>query len=213
MIKRLLLNLISESFEATPICALLGPRQCGKTTLAKVYTNIHKDEDVHFFDLEDPLDLARLDNPKIAFEALKGIIVIDEIQLRPNLFSVLRVIVDNTNIKFLILGSASQELIQQSSETLAGRISYLEMSPFSLQEVDDIQRLWLCGGFPKSYLSSTDKISMNWRKAYVRTFLEKDIPSFGFNISPHVIRRFWMMLTHYHGQVFNASEIDEKKCS
>ena len=161
MIKRLLLNLISESFEATPICALLGPRQCGKTTLAKVYTNIRKDEDVHFFDLEDPLDLARLDNPKIAFEALKGIIVIDEIQLRPNLFSVLRVIVDNTNIKFLILGSASQELIQQSSETLAGRISYLEMSPFSLQEVDDIQKLWLRGGFPKSYLSSTDKISMN----------------------------------------------------
>jgi predicted AAA+ superfamily ATPase len=207
MIKRLLLNLISESFEATPICALLGPRQCGKTTLAKVYTNIRKDEDVHFFDLEDPLDLARLDNPKIAFESLKGIIVIDEIQLRPNLFSVLRVIVDNTNIKFLILGSASQELIQQSSETLAGRISYLEMSPFSLQEVDDIQKLWLRGGFPKSYLSSTDKISMNWRKAYVRTFLEKDIPSFGFNISPHVIRRFWMMLTHYHGQVFNASEI------
>lgn len=207
MIKRKLLNLIKESFQISPVCALLGPRQCGKTTLAKAYTNMCENDEVHFFDLEDPLDLSRLDNPKIVLEPLKGLIIIDEVQFRPNLFSILRVLVDNTDKRFLILGSASQQLIQQSSETLAGRISYLEMTPFSLQEVDHTRKLWIRGGFPRSYLATTDKNSFNWRKAYIRTFLEKDIPYLGFGISPHVIRRFWAMLAHYHGQLFNASEI------
>lgn len=207
MIKRILLDSIRASFKITPICALLGARQCGKTTLAKMYADVYKAEKIHFFDLEDPLDLAKLDNPKIAFEELDGLIVIDEIQLKPNLFSVLRVLVDSKNKKFLILGSASQQLIRQSSETLAGRITYLEMFPFSIQEVDNMQRLWVRGGFPKSYLLSTNKMSSDWRKSYIKTFLEKDIPSFGFDISSHVIRRFWTMLAHYHGQLFNASEI------
>jgi predicted AAA+ superfamily ATPase len=207
MIHRTLLDKIIGSFEIAPICALLGPRQCGKTTLAKIYAEKFDKQDVHFFDLEDPLHLARLDNPKIAFEFLSGLIIIDEIQLRPDLFPILRVIVDNTDKHFLILGSASQQLIRQSSESLAGRINYLEMTPFSLKETDNTKTLWQRGGFPKSYLAPSEQISNSWRKSYIRTFLEKDIASFGFDIPSQVMRRFWYMIAHYHGQLFNASEI------
>ena len=207
MINRTLFKKISDSFDITPICALLGPRQCGKTTLARLYAREFLKEEIHFFDLEDPIDLARLNNPKIAFDFLKGIIIIDEIQLRPDLFPILRVIIDNTDKRFLILGSASQDLIRQSSESLAGRIIYLEMTPFSLREIDDRNRLWLRGGFPRSYLASSDSNSYEWRKSYIRTFLEKDIASLGFNISSQTIRRFWAMLAHYHGQLFNSCEI------
>ena len=201
------LQKIESSFEIATVCAILGPRQCGKTTLAKLYIKTFKKK-VYFFDLEDPLDLTKLEHPKLTLEPLNGLIVIDEIQRRPELFSILRVLVDkDTNKQFLILGSASQDLIRQSSETLAGRINYIEMTPFSLSEVKDLKILWNRGGLPKSYLASNDKISHNWRKSYIRTFLERDIRSFGFNIPPQTMRRFWIMLTHYHGQIFNASEI------
>lgn len=207
MIERVLLNKIIDFFQVAPVCAILGPRQCGKTTLAKFYSTKLNNNKVHFFDLEDPLDLARLDNPKIAFELLEGLIIIDEIQFRPDLFPILRVIVDNTDKRFLILGSASQQLIRQSSESLAGRINYLEMTPFSLMETGHLRTLWQRGGFPKSYLAANEHISIQWRKSYIRTFLEKDIASFGFGVPTQVMHRFWSMLAHYHGQLFNASEI------
>lgn len=198
---------INQAFEVSPVCAILGPRQCGKTTLAKKYIKSHFNQH-HIFDLEDPTDLARLENPKLTLENLKGIIIIDEIQRRPELFPYIRVLVDNHNDKnFLILGSASRELIRQSSETLAGRIQYIDMMPFSINEVPDIQKLWSQGGYPRSYLADNDRISNEWRKNYIRTFLEMDLPNFGFNITTQRIRRFWMMLAHYHGQSFNASEI------
>ena len=193
------LEAISNSFDITPICGLLGPRQCGKTTIAKEYIktqkNLHPNQEaIHFFDLEDPIDLSRLDNPKLALEQLKGLIVIDEIQRRPDLFPVLRVLVDRTDQKYLILGSASQELIRQSSESLAGRINYIEMTPFSFLETQEFNNLWVRGGFPRSYLASSEGNSNVWRKTYIKTFLEKDIASFGFDISPQLLRRFWMML-------------------
>ncbi len=201
------LDAINNSFLVNPICALLGPRQCGKTTLSKEYAKI-TDLEKHFFDLEDPIDLSKLDNPKLTLEFLDGLIIIDEIQRKEELFPYLRVLVDKyPDRKILVLGSASQELIKQSSETLAGRISYIEMTPFSIHEVDNINKLWNRGGFPKSYLPTSDSISNQWRKSYIRTFLERDIRNFGFDIPPQTMRRFWAMLAHYHGQIFNASEI------
>lgn len=201
------LNAINNSFLVNPICALLGPRQCGKTTLSKEYAKTI-DLEKHFFDLEDPMDLSKLDNPKLTLEFLTGLIIIDEIQRKEELFPYLRVLVDKyPDRKILVLGSASQDLIQQSSETLAGRISYIEMTPFSIYEVDNINKLWNRGGFPKSYFSTSDNVSNQWRKSYITTFLERDIRNFGFDISPQAMRRFWSMLAHYHGQIFNASEI------
>ena len=192
-----------------PICALLSPRQVGKTTLAKMYVSQKKVEDVHFFDLENPLDLARLENPMFALSPLHELIVIDEIQRRPELFPILRVLVDQdeSNRQFLILGSASRDLIRQSSETLAGRIGYIELMPFSLEEAKKSDTLWIRGGFPRSYLASNEGDSYLWRQAYITTFLERDIPNLGFQIPPQQIRRFWLMLAHYHGQIFNASEL------
>jgi len=214
------LDLISFNFRIHPICAILGPRQVGKMTLAKQYVQQYFAQNAYFFDLENPLDIARLENPMLALQAIsEELIVIDEIQLRPELFPVLRVIVDTTRTvihtsdiqarakKFLILGSASRDLLQQSSETLAGRIGYIELPPFSLIEVQNSSRLWLRGGFPNSYLAEGDLESYVWRQNYIRTFLERDIPSLGFNIPALQMRRFWLMLAHYHGQIFNASEI------
>lgn len=197
---------IQSAFEITPICALLGPRQCGKTTLSRIYAQNIKGP-VHILDLEDPGALARLENAKLVLESLEGFIIIDEVQLRPELFPLLRVLVDNSPQKFLILGSASPELIRNSSETLAGRITYIEMTPFSLPEVHDWRRLWERGGYPRSYLAPTFHVSQGWRMGFINTFLEKDIPQLGFEIAPAKIRRFWMMLAHYHGGIFNASEI------
>lgn len=193
-----------------PICAILGPRQVGKTTLAKMYAEKEYLDKTYFFDLENPIDLARLDNPMLALSSIdKELIVIDEIQRRPELFPVLRVLADQKEKKrkFLILGSASRELIRQSSETLAGRIAYMELPPFALCEVFDSQKLWLRGGFPLSYLAETEEESYLWRKNYITTFLEKDIPNLGFSIPPQQLRRFWQMLANYHGQTFNASAI------
>ena len=201
---------ISDYFEAHPIVGILGPRQSGKTTLAEMYAKHLKQATplIHHFDLEDPTDLARLETPKLALEGLSGIIVIDEIQRAPDLFPYLRVLVDRQpELKILILGSASRDLLQQSSETLAGRIAYFELPPFSYQETHDLQKLWLQGGFPRSYLAPNIEASNLWRGQYITTFLERDIPNLGITISPMVLRRFWMMLAHYHGNTFNASEI------
>lgn len=201
-------NAIEQAFKVTPIVALLGPRQCGKTTLANMYAKAHSDVSVTHFDLENPIDLAKLDEPMLALKALRGLIIIDEIQRKPNLFPLLRVLADEkVDRKFLILGSASRDLIQQSSESLAGRISYIEMTPFSYPEVKDMNKLLLRGGFPRSYLAENDEHSYAWRNQYITTYLEQDIPNLGIRIPAPVLRRFWMMLTHYHGNVFNASEL------
>lgn len=217
------LDAITNQFRVHEVCALLGPRQVGKTTLAKMYVKKYFPNDAYFFDLENPADLQRLENPMLALQSIsQQLIVIDEIQRRPELFPVLRVLVDATRVpfdeasqkknvknkkQFLILGSASRDLIRQSSETLAGRIGYIELLPFSLSEVHDIERLWLRGGFPNSYLAANDGDSYLWRQGYITTFLERDIPSLGFDIPAAQMRRFWLMLAHYHGQTFNASEI------
>lgn len=210
MIRKDYLKAISLQFKIHPICALLGPRQVGKTTIARMFTEEYGPENVKFFDLENPIDLARLENPMLALSGIsQELIVIDEIQRRPELFPILRVLVDRVDSKnkFLILGSASRDLIRQSSETLAGRIGYIELAPFSLTEVGNDELLWLRGGYPKSYLASNNQESNIWRQNYISTFLERDIPSLGFNIPPQQLRRFWLMLAHYHGQIFNASEL------
>ncbi|MBS0620215.1 MAG: ATP-binding protein [Verrucomicrobia bacterium] len=205
------LKTIELQFSVHPACAILGPRQVGKTTLAKAFLELDPSASYHFFDLENPLDLARLENPMLTLSKLSGkLIVIDEIQRAPELFPVLRVLIDDKEkkLRFLILGSASRDLIRQSSETLAGRIGYMELMPFSLDEVDhDAELLWLRGGFPLSYLAKSDAESYLWRQSYITTFLERDIPGLGFQIPPQQMRRFWLMLVHYHGQIFNASEL------
>ena len=205
---------IHNAVDHNPVTALLGPRQCGKTTLARDYVASLKPEfpeHANYFDLEDPQDLARLADPILALSPLSGVIVIDEIQRFPNLFPILRVLVDkkNSNRRFLILGSASRELINQSSESLAGRITHLEITQFQATEVgiEHFDRLWIRGGFPRSYLADNDAVSMAWRNDFTRTFLERDIPQLGIQIPAADLRRFWMMLAHYHGQIFNASEL------
>ena len=192
--------------------AILGPRQCGKTTLARDYLATLADdpaEPVHYFDLEDPEHLNRLTDAKLALAPLTGLVVIDEVQRLPELFPLLRVLVDRPGHqqRFLILGSASRELIRQSSETLAGRIAYLELSPFAAFETQDHATLWLRGGFPPAFLAASDDDSMNWRKAYVTTFLERDVPALGIGLASNALRRFWTMLAHYHGNVFNAADL------
>jgi hypothetical protein len=201
---------IDTQFRIHPACGLLGPRQVGKTTLAAMYTKQYFSGTSSFFDLENPLDLARLDNPMFILSHLTNqLIIIDEIQRRPELFPVLRVLADEheKKRKFLILGSASRDLIRQSSETLAGRIGYIELLPLSLFEVKNSMLLWLRGGFPRSYLADTNNDSYQWRLDYITTFLERDIPSLGFDIPAPQLRRFWLMIAHYHGQIFNASEL------
>jgi len=194
--------------------ALLGPRQSGKTTLARQIAQSGAwpfDPNLAYFDLEDPAQIERLHNPRLALDPLRGLVVVDEIQRRPNLFPVLRVLADRdgTPARFLILGSASRDLIRQSSESLAGRIHFVDVTPFGLGEVGapSLDVLWLRGGFPRSFLSETDDESWEWRGDYIRTFLERDVPELGIRVPPLTLRRFWMMLAHYHGQLFNASEL------
>ncbi len=203
------LKAIASAFKTSKVVAMLGPRQCGKTTVAREYFKQQQGLPENYFDLENPTDLLRLQDPLLGLESLKGLIVIDEIQRIPELFSILRVLVDRTPLRqhYLILGSASRELIQQSSESLAGRIHYLEITPFSIPEINNLEKLWLRGGFPLAYLAKNDADSTQWRKNYIKTFLEQDIPQLGINIPTAHLRRFWMMLTHYHGQIFNASEL------
>lgn len=201
--KKALLRL-RKKLKTFPVVAILGPRQCGKTTLAKQLGCRH------FFDLENPRDLARLDEPQLALESLRGLVAIDEIQKKPDLFPLLRYLVDQKNKqKFLILGSASRDLIRQGAETLAGRISFENLSGFSLEEVGfkALAKLWVRGGFPLSFLAKSEEASEAWRESYIATFLERDIPQLGIQIPAQTLRRFWMMISHYHGQVLNLSEL------
>jgi predicted AAA+ superfamily ATPase len=204
------LKQLHSSFKVHPVVGLLGPRQCGKFTLARLLASEHSKEPVTLFDLEDPTDLARLEQPKLALQDLRGWIIIDEIQKCPELFPLLRVLADRPGelAKFLVLGSASRDLIQQSSETLAGRIGYIELTPFESREVPDLEKeLWIRGGFPRSELAPDEASSFDWRKNYIATYLERDLPQLGITVPALTMRRFWMMLTHYHGQIFNASAL------
>lgn len=200
---------IQRLFSIHPVVGLIGVRQVGKTTLARSYVDRVRGP-VHYFDLENPGDEARLSDPMLALDRLTGLVVIDEIQQSPGLFPVLRVLVDRTSVKvrFLVLGSASPDLLRQGSETLAGRIAYHELKGLALDEVGvaNAQRLWLRGGFPKSFLARTAAASDEWRREFIRTFLERDLPQLGFNIKSTTLRRFWGMLAHYHGQIWNSSE-------
>jgi len=197
---------ITRDFKIFPICALLGARQVGKTTLARQYAESKKLlMEIHYFDLEDYTDLAKLANPKIALEPLKGLIIIDEIQRRPDLFPYLRVLADrpNTPARFLILGSASKELLKQSGESLAGRIGYIYVNPFGLKDIGDQTLLWSQGGFPLSVLCENTDDSLRWRKSYLQTYFERDLRDIGLNLPPQRIYKLWNLLTHYHGQTTN----------
>lgn len=199
---------LTKALARSPITALLGPRQCGKTTLARMLAD---QQSSTYFDLESQPDLRRLTNPEMTFASLSGLVVIDEIQNQPALFPALKVVVDKPDNKcnFLILGSASPSLIKNVSETLAGRVEFVDMAGFDLTELgaDIWQRLWLRGGFPRSYLAQNDADSFAWREGFIRTFLQRDIPQLGINIPAEAIRRFWTMLAHYHGQTWNASRL------
>jgi len=200
---------LKKRLNNNPIVAILGPRQCGKTTLSKQFFSQHKAKHT-VFDLEDPRDIERINNPLLALEGLTGLVIIDEIQRKPDLFPVLRSLSDRfPKTKYLILGSASRDLIKQSSETLAGRISYLEIGGFTLDHIDiqNSEKLWMRGSFPRSFLASNENASYEWRQDFIATFLERDIPQLGIQIPAKSLRRFWTMLAHYHGQIFNASEI------
>ena len=192
-----------------PVVGILGARQVGKTTLARRLVESHRGP-VTYFDLESAEDLARLADPMLALRPLTGLIVLDEVQRRPDLFTQLRVLVDEprTRRRFLVLGSASPDLLRQTSETLAGRIAHHELGGFALEEVGSRQwsKLWRRGGFPRSFLARSESESLEWRKAMIRTFLERDIPALGLRLPAATLRRFWMMLAHYHAQVWNASE-------
>ena len=204
------LRILTQRIKEVPVVAIIGPRQCGKTTLAKQFARKYSSKRIHFFDLENPNDLVRLDNPTLALKDLKGFIIIDEVQRKPDLFPILRVLVDHqTSVRYILLGSASRDLLAQSSESLAGRISYMEIGGLSLEhkEISDFKKLWIRGSFPRSYLARSEKLSFQWRQDFVTTFLERDIPNLGLNIPTQMLRRFWMMLSHYHGNIFNASEI------
>jgi predicted AAA+ superfamily ATPase len=191
------------------VVGIIGARQVGKTTLARLLLK-NAGGPSTYYDLEDPEDLSRLADPMIALKSLKGTVVIDEVQRLPELFPVLRVLADRpkTPARFLVLGSASPALLRQGSESLAGRIYYHELGGFSLDEVGvtNHRRLWLRGGFPRSYLAPSDAASGEWRQGFIRTFLERDLPQLGFTIRSTAMRRFWSMLAHYHGQTWNASE-------
>ncbi|MDD3604305.1 MAG: ATP-binding protein [Kiritimatiellae bacterium] len=189
---------------------IIGARQVGKSTLADEYLK-SVSLPTHRFDLENPDDAARLAEPMLALKELKGLVVIDEVQRSPGLFPVLRVLADRKPIpaRFLILGSASPDLLRQSSETLAGRIFYHELGGFALDEtgVENMDRLWLRGGLPRSYLAASLRESVEWRAGYIRSFLERDLPQLGISTGASTMRRFWTMLAHYHAQTWNASEI------
>lgn len=200
---------IRATFGVHPIAALLGPRQCGKTTLAR---QIAAEEPTStYFDLEDPRDLGALAAPMTVLERLSGLVVIDEVQRKPELLEVLRVLVDRVDnpARFLILGSASPQLVKGASESLAGRIGFVDLAGFDLTEVraDDLSTLWLRGGFPRAFLAHDDVASLAWRADFIRTFLERDIPQLGITVPTETLRRFWTMIAHFHGQVWNAAEL------
>ena len=198
---------ILEYLSIFPIVGIVGPRQCGKTTLALDLARKNY-SDIHHFDLEDPEDFEILQNPKMALKELKGMIIIDEIQRHPMLFPYLRSHVDaHPEAKILILGSASPDLIRYGSESLAGRIGFIEMSPFYPPEVPVDDKVFYRGGFPKSYLAASGSASKIWLNAYISTFLEKDVAAMGFNLPPALMNKVWSMAAHYHGNIVNFSEL------
>jgi hypothetical protein len=197
-------KILSGLMREFPVTAILGPRQCGKTTMAREFAADH------YFDLENPRDAVMFEAPQLTLESLSGLIVIDEVQRARNLFPLIRHLVDtHRNQRYLILGSASGELLRQSAESLAGRIAFHELGGFRLSDVGAgrWRRLWLRGGLPRAYTARTDELSGRWREQYVVTFLERDIPQLGITIPAATLRRFWLMLCHYHGQVLNSSEL------
>lgn len=200
---------VEELLVSVPCVALLGARQVGKTTLASTITQRWQGA-VHHFDLERAADLTRLTEPELALEPLDGLIVIDEVQRAPDLFTALRVFIDrHPNRRLLVLGSAAPDLLRQSSETLAGRIAYHDLSPFTLDETgaDALDQLWERGGFPRSYLAPSDAASFRWRVDFLRTFVERDLMALERRIPPNTLDRFWRMLAHTHGQVWNGSRL------
>ncbi|MFM8320413.1 MAG: ATP-binding protein [Chloroflexota bacterium] len=202
------LDQLETATRRSPITAILGPRQSGKTTLARMFT---KGKPVSYFDLDSLPDQRRLQNPELVLGSLDGLVVLDEIQQMPELFGTLRVLVDRpeNKIKLIILGSASPQIIRNASDSLAGRVEFIELDGFNLLETgsETWQTLWLRGGFPRSFLANSEDDSLAWREGFIRTFLERDIPQLGISIPASAMRRFWTMLAHYHGQIWNAAEL------
>lgn len=198
---------IEMALARNPVVVLAGPRQSGKTTLAR---ELLSKDSINYFDLEDPVSLARLEEPMTALQPLAGLVVIDEVQRRPDLFPTLRVLADRAArpARFLILGSASGDLLRQSSESLAGRVERVSIGGFSLRELGAgaAHKLWVRGGFPLSFLASTEADSLAWRKQFIQTLLERDFPQWGVRVPAVALLRFWGMLAHYHGQTWNAAE-------
>jgi predicted AAA+ superfamily ATPase len=201
------LRQMRSALRRSRVVVLTGPRQCGKTTLAR---ELLPADSLNYFDLEDPASLARLDEPMTALTGLKGLVVIDEVQRRPDLFPILRVLVDRKKkaARFLILGSASGDLLRQTSESLAGRMERVTLSGFSLAEVGGRagERLWLRGGFPLSFLARSDSDSSRWRQQLIQSLLERDFPQWSVRVPALALRRFWTIVAHYHGQIWNAAE-------
>lgn len=206
--RRHYLETIRERLKSFPVVSVLGPRQVGKTTLAQ---EIAGEQPSHFFDLEDVDALARLAEPKAALERLEGLVVLDEVQRKPELFALLRVLADRKPVKarFLLTGSASPSLVRGVSESLAGRGALVDVAGFNLEEVGEGEwrKLWWRGGFPLAFLAATDAASRQWQEEFVRTLLERDMPQLGITIAAAALRRFWTMLTHYHAQIWKGSEL------
>jgi predicted AAA+ superfamily ATPase len=202
------LKLVRTALARSRVVALLGPRQCGKTTLARAFV---PPGSINYFDLEDPRSLARLAEPDTALRPLKGLVVIDEVQRRPDLFPLLRVLADRTPrpARFLILGSVSPDLLRQSSETLAGRLETIPLDGFRLADLglQAQQRHWVRGGFPLSFTARSDHDSSVWRREFLQTLLERDMPQLGVTIPAVTLRRFWNMVAHCHAQMWNAAEL------
>jgi uncharacterized protein len=208
ILREALIQSLERDLQRSPAVALLGPRQTGKTTLARELASRLQGR---VFDLEDPSDAAALQNPMLVLGALRGLVILDEVQRAPDLFPVLRVLLDRPDVpaRFLLLGSASPHLVKGVTESLAGRIAFHEMQGFQLEEVgDDAMRiLWNRGGFPRSFLAADDQRSFLWRRDFVRTFIEKDFATLGLGATPRSLGRLWTMAAHYHGQILNASEL------
>lgn len=203
-----LVERVNEGLKLSPVTLILGPRQCGKTTLARM---IGEKQAATYYDLENPRDLARLEHPQTVLEAARGLVILDEIHQRPDLMPLLRVLADRkpSPCRFLLLGSASPDLMKKCSETLAGRVYFVDMGGFTLGEtgVERQTELWVRGGFPNAFLAPDEPSSLKWREDFIQTFLQRDIPMLGIQVPPVTLHRFWTMLAHYHGGIWNGSEI------